>query len=73
MAKKELLFEDLIDLLKVIHTPEDIQNNLFDEMLNATLVIGLAAITEHHNCSDKEAIQVLRMAINKHLDSIASA
>lgn len=70
MAKKELLFEDLIELLKVIHTPEDIQKNLFDELINATLAVGLTAIQQSAPCTEKEALDVLQHIVNEHIEAI---
>lgn len=72
MAKKEPLFKDLISLLQESDNPDNLPPNLFDELINASLAVGLANLLEDSKLSEMEALDQLGQIILNHIHSIKS-
>jgi hypothetical protein len=70
MAKKELIFKDLISLLKDIREPEDAPENLFDELINAGLAVGFGNLTRSKEYSEREAFEFLQQLLMAHLERL---
>ena len=72
MAKNELLFKDLIALLQESDSPDNLPPNLFDELINASLAVGLANLLKDSKLSEMEALDQLEQIILNHIHSIKS-
>lgn len=65
------MFKDLIDQLKPIKKPEDIEPELFDELINAAIAVGMRQLQDGmEEGNPLMAASELRSLINKHLDFV---
>jgi hypothetical protein len=69
MPKQQPLFQELINILEPIITTNDIKRNTFDEMINATLVLGIM-IGANDGLDTKAALLTMKTTIAKHIDAI---
>jgi hypothetical protein len=70
MPKQQGFFDDLIPLLEDAKRPNDLNELLFNKLMNATLLTGITYGTNACDMSPKDALLFAKNAINKHIDSV---
>ena len=69
-----MVFEELVELLKTVETLDDIPVNLFDELINASLAVGLhGLLSENRNMTEDKALLVLQSHISEHCLAISDS
>lgn len=69
-----MIYRDLINLLSKFKTPEDLENapeNLFDEMMNASLATGMnIQLLNDPTPTPQDALKNIQIEVNRHIEAV---
>jgi len=67
-----MIFKELIELLQTVTSFEDLPENLFDELMNASIATGMRTImNEDESIKSPEALEHVMTIFNYHAEQIA--